>query len=145
MRQKLYLDEHALKELDEFQRQVGWKFHLRRRGNVVRDAAEGKTIRALAQEWRVCSKTIWNWLNRYKKKGVVGLYDRPRRRGQLSSTQLQTLARMRYPWFKQHNLKTSRRWSYAKLTHWVRENWHITLTPQYLGQLLGQYVLPQKR
>ena len=95
------------------------------RYELVRAMVAGREpISELSRHWRVSRKTAYKWLRRYRRQGLRGLEDEPRRPRQV------TLRTPRYLLERLRRLRRQRpTWGARKLHYWLNQDYAVVVVP----------------
>jgi len=139
-RRFVILSKEELSQLQEWMRELSLKkkFHQRLRGNAIFMSNQCKPVPQIALELNRSTRTIYNWLRLYRRKGLAGIIPRvyPRK---LSREQIQELLKVsRWYLVGAHSKEFHKRWTFREMAEWVYKTWNIKLSPNRIRQIVRE-------
>lgn len=126
----------SFKLLERIYRQS--RYHqVRQRAHFLILASQGVKVEALSRMFKVSYKTIYNWINRWESKGMVGLYNKP--------------GRGRKRIFKPEQESKIREWALPeprqlkKTLQKVKEEWDIEVSTETIKRILKKFQMSWHR
>lgn len=138
----LKLDRSEIAKLHDFMSRMAGKrnWRARRRGSAVWWSHQSRRVREIAQTLSCSTRSVYTWLNRFREKGIAGLSDPPRP-VKLKPDQVNQLVEVSH-WSALGNKKRREeyrmRWSFHKITRWIKDQWGINLSPERVRQIVWQ-------
>ncbi|MBI4835323.1 MAG: helix-turn-helix domain-containing protein [Planctomycetes bacterium] len=134
------LSDDELKELKELMRDLALKkkFRMRLRCNALFMSNQCKTVRQISHELNRSTRTVYQWLKRYRQKGIAGIMPRDYSR-KLNREQLHELLKESL-WYLvgAHTKEFHKRWTFREMSEWVYKRWDITLSPNRMRQIVRE-------
>jgi len=112
-------------------------YQVRQRAQCILLSYEGKTIAELMEIFQVTRNTIYNWMNKWEKHRLVGLYNRP--------------GQGRKPIFNQAQKQQIKDWVKAspkdlkKVVARLKEEWNIMVSKKTVKRVLKNQSMAWKR
>jgi len=138
------LERDETNTLTEFIHQCARKgnVRMRKRGQAVYLSHEGKRVPQIARELECSENSVYSWLKDYREKGIAGL-EEPTHSNKLTAEQLDKVMGISH-WVKSvqpesRGAKMKRiqsRWSFRKMTQWIKDNWNIKISHERLRQMV---------
>ncbi|MBI4833663.1 MAG: helix-turn-helix domain-containing protein [Planctomycetes bacterium] len=132
----IVLDRSEITTLEHFMKKAD--FRTRKRAQAVWLSHNMKTVEQISKELNCSEKAVYTWLMKYKKYGIKSLSARDRKK-KLAPEQLDELISLS-GWSFIHSKGKSKqweaRWSFKKMSLWIKDKWGITLSPERVRQII---------
>lgn len=137
------LSKEELEQLREWMREVAMKkkFRIRLRGNAILLSNQCRTVSQIAADLNRSSRTVYQWLRTYRRKGLAGIMPRtyPKK---LSHDQVQELLKIsRWYLVGAHSKEFHKRWTFREMSEWVDKTCGIKLSSNRIRQIVNETLL----
>jgi len=140
------LSEAESSALGDFMRSCArhGKLRARKRAQAVYLSAQGRNVPRIAQELECSPDAVYDWLKRYREKGLDGLAE-PTFTHKLTGQQIEQLMEISH-WNiivsrrskKPEIAESHKRWTFRKIARWVKDNWGIKISHERIRQIIQQ-------
>jgi len=138
----LKLDRSEIAKLHDFMSKMARKenFRARRRGSAVWWSHQNRRVKEIARTLGCSTRSVYQWLRRFREKGIAGLLD-PSRPVKLTPEQIKQLLEASH-WSALGNKKRRQeyrmRWSFRQMAQWIKDQWDIKLSPERVRRIVRQ-------
>jgi len=118
----------------------------RLRAQAIWFSSQGHPVKEIAKLLSVAERSVWNWFDAWRRQGLNGLRDKPipGRPASLSpQQQAQLVAITRQP--PASVGMSGYTWNCRLLSEWVGKTFHVTLTDEWVRQILLKHGLRFRR
>ena len=139
------LDEKERTQLKEFIKQAPSQ-RVRTRAQAIWFSSQGQTVQEIAKLLSVSERSVWNWFAACRRHGLKGLCDKPipgrtpslspRQEAELVAITRQSPASVGMSGYT---------WNCLSLSKWLRKTFHITLSDEWVRQILLRHGLRFRR
>jgi transposase len=134
----LDLNQSELATLQHFMNRMAVKgnFRARLRGSAILMSNQKKTIKEIARSLGKTETSVYNWLKRYREKGIEGIAPfKPQTK--LTDEQVkELLSASHYSSLTTNRKEYHNRWSFRRMSKWIEEKWNIKISYERIRQII---------
>jgi transposase len=106
------------------------------RGQIVWLSHQNYIPERIAEYLKCPLYSVYHWLRVYRRKGIKGLYDKPRPT-KLTQAQMEQIFRISRWQNPVNNPGDARlRWTFRKIAQWVKDNFKISISHERIRQII---------